>query len=370
MAYVGAPFDHDIFVSYSHGADADGEPLLKDWSVAFVRALEAELRADREYRNTLSMFLDAHDRPGRRLDPMAPLAGQLEAHVGASALLMVLLSPDYQASAWCRTEREWWWARQSHAGLPPEGRVAMVRTWPLKASWPGDRWPPELSDRDGNPLVGLPFHVGEGRAARPKGWTEWQSGFGPEVREALLVLAGEIYTKLDRIKADAERLRQARADAERLNGAAGQTLYVHGRTDGAADWERVATALQADGYAVLPGVPDPLARDPAEREALRERRVETMTACDALVLVGSQGATSLDADLIAVGRNDRQSARSRSNRWLPCALLDTAGAAIDTPVRRANARIVQTDWLDATREAPGAVVRRWLADKAAQAMQP
>ncbi len=369
MSYVGAPFEHDLFVSYSHGADAQGQPMLKDWSVAFVRELERELRSDREYRNALSIFLDAHDGAGQRIDPMAPLTEQLDRHVGASALLMVLMSPDCQASTWCRTEREWWWAHQATTGLAPAGRVAMVRVWPLQDPWPGDRWPPELSDSAGHPLVGYEFHAGTGRAARPLGWTQWSTGFGPDVREALLGLAGDLYQKLDQVKADAERLRASRADADRLAIEAGQTLYLHGRADHAEDWERAAEALLAGGYAVLPGEPDPVERDPARLEAIRERRVDTLTACDALVLVGSQDGRAIDADLIVVGKHDRHSARARSNRWLPCALLDTAGPPVATPVRRNTARIVQADWLDATHDAVAPLVQRWLVDKAAVAAQ-
>lgn len=369
LAYVGEPFRHDIFVSYSHGADAQGQPQLKDWSVAFVRALEQELRSDRDYRNTLSMFIDAHDRPGQRLDPMAPLTEQLNAHVGASALLLVLMSPDYQASTWCRDERQWWAQQQAGTGLPAAGRVAMVHAWPLQQPWPDERWPAELSDQAGHPLVGYGFHSGQGRAARPLGWTEWSSGFGPELRTALLGLAGDLYHKLDQIKADAQRLSAARADSQRLAEDGGQTIYLHGRADsatGAAQWAHSAQALLDGGYAVLPGEPDPVERDPARLEAIRERRVEALAACDALLLVGGDDGRAIDADLIVVGKHDRHSARARSNRWLPCALLDTIGPAVATAVRRSTARIVQADWLDATQAPLVPVVRHWLQGKAGQ----
>ncbi|WP_217283901.1 hypothetical protein [Pseudaquabacterium terrae] len=107
MSYVGQPFAHDIFVSYSHGSDAAGDATLQGWSLAFVGQLERELRADRAFRDTLSLFVDAQGRAGQRLDRMAPLTDQLDSHVGAAALLLVLLTPDYQASGWCRDERDW-----------------------------------------------------------------------------------------------------------------------------------------------------------------------------------------------------------------------------------------------------------------------
>jgi hypothetical protein len=369
LAYVGEPFRHDIFVSYSHGSDVDGEGTHRGWSLAFVRELEREMRADRAFRDTLSLFVDSQGKSGQRIDPMSPLTDQLTAHAAGAALLLVLLTPDYQASDWCRAEREWWWAQQRRNGVAPEGRVGMVRAWPVPAEWPGGAWPPELSDGAGQPLVGWRFHAGDGRAARPLGWTQWQVGFSPDVRESLLTVVGELLQKLDGIKADLERQATVRADAQRLADAAGQTLYVHGRADRATDWERAAVALADGGYAVLPGEPDPVERDAVRQEAIRQQRVETLTACDALVLVGSQDGRAIDADLIVVGKHDRHSARARCNKWLPCALLDTVGPPVATSVRRNTARIVQTDWLDATTIPAVTLVRQWLTDKATVAAQ-
>lgn len=363
MSYVGDPFEHDLFVSYSHGSDAQGDPSLRGWSLKFVEALDEEMRVPRDFRDSLSIFVD------RGLDRMAPLTDQLDAKVSAAALLMVLLTPDYQASRWCRSEREWWLAAQARLGLPPEGRVALVRTLPVPRAWPdGPAWPAPLADRAGEPLVGYAFHSGQGLAARPLGWAQWQAGFGPEVREQIITLAAELGQKLGDLKAELDRRRSARADADKLAGGGEQrTLYLHGRADQAPHWERAANELLASGFAVLPGEPDPLERDPARQEEIRQQRVATLTECDALVLVGSEDGRSIDQDMIVVGKHDRQSARSRCDRLLPCALLDLVGLPVATPVRRQTARIVQTDWLDATHEPPGAVVRQWLGEKSRQA---
>ena len=53
MAFVGPPFVHDLFISYSHGGDdGAGNGYLQPWSAAFARELERELRADRKFRCT------------------------------------------------------------------------------------------------------------------------------------------------------------------------------------------------------------------------------------------------------------------------------------------------------------------------------
>ena len=81
MSYVGGPFKHDIFVSYSHGdADAQGELPLAAWSRAFADELEAGLRAHANLRDTFSLYID------KQVDRMAGLTEQLKADVGTAAL--------------------------------------------------------------------------------------------------------------------------------------------------------------------------------------------------------------------------------------------------------------------------------------------
>ena len=106
MSFVGAPFTHDLFISYSHGSDAGGDGLLRPWSVRFVEELRRELALDRRFRDPLRIFLDAQHRPGLGIDPMEGLSEQLAREVGASALLMVLMSPEDLKSAYVVVGKE------------------------------------------------------------------------------------------------------------------------------------------------------------------------------------------------------------------------------------------------------------------------
>ncbi len=364
MSYVGAPFEHDLFVSYSHGSDAQGRGLLQPWSAAFVREFDRELRSDRRFRDTLRVFLDADHRPGRGVDPLDPLTPQLAREVGASALLLVLMSPDYLASPWCRREREAWLQQQQVFGLPADGRIAVLRIWPTS-----EAWPPALCDAQGVPLVGFAFHDDSAGVARPLGWADDHQAFGRDFKRALLGVVGQLGARLDELKERAALLQRAASDVARLQGEGQKSLYLHGRSEQRQAWEQAAITLADRGYAVLPGEPDPPAHSPQQVLELRQQRVEAMAGCDALLLLGTPDGRTLDADLLAVARHDRQSARARSQRLLPCGVLDTVGPAIATPVRRATARNLQADWLDGTREPWTPAVQQWLADKGAEAEQ-
>ena len=97
---------------------------------------------------------------------------------------------------------------------------------------------------------------------------------------------------------------------------------------------------------MVPSEPDPVERDPTRAREIAERRVETMSGCDALPLLGADDGRALDADLAQIGRQERQLARARSGRLLPCAVLYTAGPVIATPRRKAAARALNIDWID------------------------
>ncbi|MBM3524088.1 MAG: toll/interleukin-1 receptor domain-containing protein, partial [Alphaproteobacteria bacterium] len=326
MSYVGEPFAHDLFVSYSHGDDGSGNAFLKPWSVAFVAALEKELRTDRKFRTAFRIFLDGDRRPGQGVDPTAPLTEQLREEIKSAALLLILMTPDYLASSWCKDEREWWRAAQTALELPTEQRIAVIHAWPTE-----EEWPAELMDSRRQRLVGFPFFEKMASGlARPLGWREMPGPFGQAFNSAILDVIGRLYIMLDEMKSRLDERRRARTEAEKLAGDGGQTIYLHGRVDRKETWERAATALADIGIAVVPGEPDPLESDATTLQKIRERRVETMSGCDGLLLVGSDDGRALDADLVVIGKHDRHSARARTNRLIPCGLLDTCGAAVAT----------------------------------------
>ena len=116
---------------------------------------------------------------------------------------------------------------------------------------------------------------------------------------------------------------------------------------------------------VLPAEPDPIAREPKVIREIAERRIDILSGCDGLLLLGTEDGRALDADLVVVGRQDRHSARARTDRLLPCGVLDTAGRAITTPRRKTTARALGIDWIDTTGNIWPNEVKSWLSDASA-----
>ena len=366
MSYIGEPFTHDLFVSYSH-ATIEGEPLspLKRWSDGFIHELERELRTIPRYSRDLRIFFDDHRQSGQGLNPNAGLTEQLRQEIGDSALLTVLMSDQYLLSTWCRDERDWWLERQGALGLTPLDRIAVAQVLPTSESWP-----PTLVDERGNPFVGTCFYDKTRLAdvARPHAWPLPKSDSGDPFRAVLLDLVGWLTQRIEFLRKRADERRAAAADAAKLAEEAGQTLYLHARQEHVETWQSVRSALTEEGFAVFPiDQPDAVSADPAQAKQDQAARIDLLGQCDALLLVGTDNARALDQDLIVVGRGDRQLARAKYQRYVPCGLLDTAGVPIATDARRRTARALQVDWIDGTRAPWPMDVKTWLTQKSTAA---
>lgn len=353
-SFLGDPFRHDLFATYSHGDfDGSGASNLKKWSQAFVRELEGELRQDPKFRD-LKIFLDQDHRPGQGLDPMDPLSEKLREEIGLASILIVLMSPHYLLSEWCGRELDWWVQSQEQHKPTAEGRVAVVRIWPTE-----DKWPEALTDSQGVQLPGFKFH--DKTRPQPFEWPDPSDAKGP-FRDVLLGMVARIWQNLKEFKEQLEERRKRVAEAERLAARGGQVLYLHGREEQAPIWQQTNKALANEGFVVAPGEPDPVVRAPQKVRKVAESRVDILSGCDGLLLLGTDDGRALDRDLVVVGRQDRNLARARSDRLLPCAVLNTNGQDIATPNRKTMARALGVDWIDTSSEVWITDVKSWLIE--------
>ena len=365
MSYLGEPFKYDICASYSHGdPKGAGTSKFKSYSQGLLRELETELKAHPTFGDKLTVFFDDHDEPGEGLDPNSALTEQLRTAMGQSAIFTVLMSDHYLRSKWCADEREYWLKNGSTLAFDHSERLSVARIWNTT-----EKWPSMLVDERGNPLVGTCYfdqaHVAT--APWPYAWPEPDAETKDPFRRILLSQIGLIWQQIEKLKTRLDAQRRAQQDVARLSDDSGQVLYLHARSENEEIWSKTSDALTEQGFTVLPSQPEPVETDPDKALRVRNRRVETLSGCDALLLVGSNDGPAVEADLVVVGRQDRDSARALGRRILPCALLDTVGAPVATGRRTEAARRLRVDWLDCTSPPWVGKVHEWLTQKSTEA---
>jgi hypothetical protein len=140
-------YRHDAFVSYAHAdVEAVGDSHLKHWCQSFAEELRKEVSAELKRKHPVSplfeMFLDESKRPDAAIDPALSLSAQLAQAIERAALLIVLMSPHFLNSDWCRKELRCWASSQAKKAGTPEGRIHVVRILPTDHGL----WPNELRE--------------------------------------------------------------------------------------------------------------------------------------------------------------------------------------------------------------------------------
>ena len=263
------------------------------------------------------------------------------------------MTPHYLRSAWCRQELSWWSERTiptrwgSEAGSSCAGYGQARRSCGHRA--------------DSRRLLPLRSEQGPDKA-RPFIWRGGNRDLD-DYNDLLVDLAGDLMQRLREVRAALTSAASVRGGQRALPRRWASDLSSCPRTHAEA-WERVSDLLRR-GFVVLPTEPDPIAHDPTAIREIAEHRVETMSGSDGLLLLGTQDGRALDADLVVVGRQDRHSARARTDCLLPCGVLDTAGGAIATARRKATARALGIEWIDAARDLWPSEVKSWLNEASA-----
>src|SRR4051794_11240506 len=122
MGYVkgDAP---DLFISYAHVDDQGDEAARKPgWVTALKRLLEKEVDRKLGKVGACAIWMDHRLAAGDLID------ASLAAQVGDSAAMLIVLSPGYLGSSWCKREMELFLNRDAKRKAGTTSSVFVVET--------------------------------------------------------------------------------------------------------------------------------------------------------------------------------------------------------------------------------------------------
>jgi hypothetical protein len=331
-------FDFDIFFSYSHGdVRGEGSAELKRWSGELYNALRETLDSY-GFRPPLRIFFDESRRPDDSLSKTGLIPDGLKQAVGSSALLQIVMSPQYLNSRWCREEVATFVEFRRDPGWNITDLIFVAKA--LNTDSLG--WPEPFGEDFETKPIGWYFH--ERGNYLPDGWMKegWRHKMSDEVHKAFLNMADRIQNRLTEIdRVLVERAKQKEVVADHKEGRA-KRIYLYGRSEHEAEWQAALKDLEQLNLEVRPREPEPLDVDDDAQK--REKYARVASNCDAMVMVGADGI-NLDCDLDVVARDRRGFIETKFRRYLPCAVVDWKGT-LGIPARVNNFKRFGIDWID------------------------
>jgi hypothetical protein len=325
VSFVGAPFQHDVFVSYAHAERETDESMIRDWSqklaIRLRTLLSSALNPSVTDGSKFDLFLD--DRGLRAGDD---LTVTLRDRAERSAILLVLMSPLYPRKSWCLDELHWFLDRAAQDGRGRE-HCLPVRIQPL----PDAAWPQRLKDERGalpvyldlaDPETGLPLDNLETAPA------------SDVVRKAMIQIKGRL-EELRRLL-EARRAFAAEVPLDR------QIVYLHAHPTDRKAWEAAVVLLDQAAIVLPDDLPAPAADD-ALLQRRREVRLKELRECAALLMLRASDSESFRFELMAFYR-DLQQVYQATRRRLPWAIVDRVGGPLPLAERFRVPRLTGDDW--------------------------
>jgi hypothetical protein len=346
VTYLYPYFEHDVFVSYSHGDRRGGSDTpLKSWTLDLIQRLETDIHAvDTEF-DDLQIWRD------EQIDPTVHLSDELRDKVVGSGILMIVMSPRYLASTWCKEELQWFRQQVQDRACDP-GRVFVIRALPTDEG----HWPEFLRDDRGHGLVGFSFH--DPSSSMPYGWRGSYENNEVYVRQ-LWRLQNALVKRLRELRDNRTRSTKQHAKCSNLRPTGPHRIYLHARTEDAPVRDEVKRILTEDGIAPLTTETEPggaLANWNRESRI----RIEAAKICDASALVRANDDERFEGDLLQIGIDERDRIQSSRGVPLPCAVLDRSGQKLPidvSPFGIERFDLISPDWrgkfrgwLDSSRE--------------------
>jgi len=256
MAYVPG-YEHDVFVSYAHRDDEPAAGAERGWVTTLCQELRKGLSAKLD-GPAPDVWMD------HRLAMNAELGPELEQRLSRSAVLLIIVSPPYLASHWCREERgKFLQLVKERRGARAAGSVFVIEKDRV------DERPPELSE-----LVGRPLWLcddNDRMVTRTLGWPE-PGRAGDPYWDQVNWIGTHLVQELKQLKRDAAAPPSARSATGTSETDAGPAVFVARATDDLFEEHTlVLNYLQQAGIHVLPQEAFP--EDPKAAQAFVERNL-------------------------------------------------------------------------------------------------
>ncbi len=267
--------EHDIFISFAHTdnwADRDGD---KGWVDDFAEQLYVRLQK-RAGGTAVEVWRD------RRLKRVELFDQVIESAVQNAAVMILLITPTYLDSTYCRQEIEWFRkkAEQDQFGLSVDGALRLFPV--LLYNIPYPKWPDACQGTSA-----FPFYTG----------SELDAPLDPgsdAFSDQLQRLVQELHDVLTQLQVQEAETRSTQPESsEDVVAEPKFTVFIGCPADDLRPVQRqLSTALGREGIAVIDGIPPP--HDEAEHAA---RAVEVLQQADLSVhLLGTRPGEPIGLD--------------------------------------------------------------------------
>jgi hypothetical protein len=332
VSYVGPPFGYDLFVSYARAVNIIKSDALVQWSHHFCNEI-TKLLAQRFNRPgqesaSIEVFIDE-----KNIESGTKLPNEFENAVKSSAFMMVLMSPFYPASRWCREELEHHFTSTTSDGR--NGHCIVVRAQMLADI----DWPDRLKDDRGNPVSYK--DLADAETQLPLGINSFDD---PRLKEVITKIYIEIQQRIEQYR---KYLVDRRAyEARRQRPLTRPVIYLHARPQDLSDWKSARAKLRDKAVVNPDSLPQP--DDDVYDSAKRDAILREYSRCDGVALLRAKNS-DIRLDVMTIYR-DLQRLSQEYRRNIPWAVLDQVGdefpTAADYGVPSISASCSNPNWPD------------------------
>ena len=268
MAYVDDQ-GHDVFISYAHNDNEDDGASVR-WVEHFGKQLSVKLL--KQLGEAASVWWDPELERSQKFDDV------IEAAVRKSAVMISLISPSYEKSAYCQQELAWFADRSVLKTKASRSCVLPVLLYNI----PFERWP-ELSQGPS----GFDFYEpGASALSRPL------DARGKAFSDRQWTLVSELAVILEELKDSKQRSADASQPSNDQESQAYNVFLATAADDLASDRRFLKKELEKEGINVVSKIPPPY-----DEKGHAQATLDAVSGADLSVhLLGNYPGASIDED--------------------------------------------------------------------------